>query len=515
MKLDKIQSFRGSYTDGTAHFEGARSRLEQLYSAPRNDTTPFVFVTWGLGTGHTIHWTTSDKNYHPSTHKTASYSPSLMKGISRLISSRPVDHTHEILVDIPPSIADQDIVLELDTGNGWTQSLKGPLPFWLILNGNMWMNPSISHKIMQDIYRYFFAQQVLPKTWTGELPKPMAMVFSGGQQDNFGIAEILRETLEIEGINSVGGFVGGVHCGNVRLSYPKSHVDCNFPKPASSLKEKDFPYPLTCDKNMLHNFLKSNSLIDEATGEKKIKVTLVYHIGMIRNWKMVVSDQFDTLNKCGTLDTSDQLLITYSNGDMKMVRDFIYQLLGDQNKHKLKKVVESTTEPWEVPAVNMMVDHCNGSSAPNDEVIFYFHNKGVSKWSRDWKDKLFEPYTYAFSLYWRKYIEYFTIERPYLCLEKLLLEKFTSCGPNWNRRSETYGDHYSGNMWAATCDHINHLEPLTTNNTSYTTAEMWVESWDKSIPAKITIGAYNLYEHLILPKEYSGVQQKRKRSQHN
>ena len=238
MKLDKIQSFRGSYMDGTAHFEGARSRLEHLYSAPRNDTSPFVFVTWGLGTGHTIHWT-SDTSYYPSTHKTASYKPNLMEGISRLISSQPVDHTHEIMVDIPPSIEDQGIVLELDTGegnSGWTQSLKGPLPFWLILNGDMWKNPSISHRIMQDIYRHFFSQQVLPKIKTGELPKPTAMVFSGGQQDNFGIAEILRETLGKEGIDSIGGFLGGVHCGTIRLSYPNSHVDCNFPKLESAGK---------------------------------------------------------------------------------------------------------------------------------------------------------------------------------------------------------------------------------------------------------------------------------------
>ena len=42
----------------------------------------------------------------------------------------------------------------------------------------------------------------------------------------------------------------------------------------------EFPYP------ELQTFLTSNNLIiDVITGEKKFRLTLVYHIGMVNNWK--------------------------------------------------------------------------------------------------------------------------------------------------------------------------------------------------------------------------------------
>ena len=130
--------------------------------------------------------------------------------------------------------------------------------------------------------------------------------------------------------------------------------------------------------------------------------------------------------------------------------------------------------------MNMMLDHCSShgnsnssnnnriinnsessststSSPPNkkEEVIFYFHNKGTSKYTDDWRSKVHLRRTYAYSLYWRKYIEYYTIERPQLCLEKLLSstllsskstdreEHYTSCGPNWRPASDNWGNHYS------------------------------------------------------------------------
>ena len=272
--------------------------------------------------------------------------------------------------------------------------------------------------------------------------------------------------------------------------------------------EQEFPYPLTCDKNELHNFLQNNYLIDASTG--KMNITLVYHIGMVGNWKTVVADQFNTLHKCGTLGIADRLFLTYSNGDKETLDTFIDTLL-ESNKHKLsRRIIESTKSPWEAPAMNTMVEYCNGSSSPKKEVIFYFHNKGTSKWTKDWRDKKDVPFTYSYVLYWRKYLEYFTIERPHLCLDKLLLssEDYTTCGPNYhagagpNQRQIT--EHYSGNFFATTCEHINHLEPILTNETSYTATEMWIvgSTW-KGKPAKLTTNFKKLYRNLVLPEKYA------------
>lgn len=89
----------------------------------------------------------------------------------------------------------------------------------------------------------------------------------------------------------------------------------NMADSSSSFGPDEFPYPLTCDKNDLTAFLRNADLIDNQTGEKKIAINIVYHIGMVGNWKTVVEDQFNTMNQCGLLDAADRLYLTYSNGD--------------------------------------------------------------------------------------------------------------------------------------------------------------------------------------------------------
>ena len=277
----------------------------------------------------------------------------------------------------------------------------------------------------------------------------------------------------------------------------------------------EFPYPLTCDKDALSAFLHNANLIDNKTGEKKISINLIYHIGQVGNWREVVTDQMNSLIKCGLLDAADNLYLTDSNGDgLCPVQDLMYQLLGGENLHKIKSIEESTQMPWEAPAMNMMLRHCSSSPSPKEEVVFYFHNKGTSRWSEDWKSKMDVPESYAYSLYWRKYLEYFTIERPQLCLEQLLLGGYTSCGPNWRagnmdnfkgrevpKGKHLISNHYSGNFWSATCEHINHLEPMT-GDMWYTDGELWIGKWE-GVQAKLTTHFKRLYSNLILPEEYA------------
>ena len=130
-------------------------------------------------------------------------------------------------------------------------------------------------------------------------------------------------------------------------------------------------------------------------------------------------------------------------------------------------------------------DYYRDSSSPKQDITFYFHNKGVSRHTTNWKTQLTNK-AYAYVLYWRKYLEYHTIERPYLCLAKLLLlhdnnkENYTSCGPNYAYKSEVGGrfatnDFYGGNFWSATCEHvITNLEPISSTNTEYAAAELWI-----------------------------------------
>ena len=299
--------FRGSFNDGRAHFEGARSRLEQMnfpLAATRNtESEPFVFVSWGLGTGelscinficcftcfsshhrtfscwkgHTIFWTRDRTKagepvtFHPATNQTASTSPQIYTGeeLAPILSTEPVYQIHEILVNIPEIVRSKNITLALD---GYEQPLNKPLPLWMILDGSVWSNPSISRTDVRLIYGTFFRTQVVTAIKRGDLPKPSAMVFSGGQEEHFHIAGMLSDMLEKQGIKSVPGFKGGSHCGVVRLSYPDSRVECQFEgqkyseaRPQLPRIKSDYPpsisTPLSsADFNTRHSLLEGTRL---------------------------------------------------------------------------------------------------------------------------------------------------------------------------------------------------------------------------------------------------------------
>ena len=66
-----------------------------------------------------------------------------------------------------------------------------------------------------------------------------------------------------------------------------------------------FPYELTCKKSDLSSFLQKNNLIDcnskreGAKSNNNITIAIAYHVGMIQNWRTIVSDQMATLSQCG------------------------------------------------------------------------------------------------------------------------------------------------------------------------------------------------------------------------
>ena len=276
----------------------------------------------------------------------------------------------------------------------------------------------------------------------------------------------------------------------------------------NAITNEDFPYPLTCKKSELHSFLKRNHL----TNQKDFNVAITYHVGMLNNWKDIVKDQVNTLKECGLMDIVDKLMISYSNGSLDDLLQVFNQLLesnGGENRLNIT-TVESTHEPWEGPAMNMIHQHCNERPQPQNSVVFYLHNKGASKWNENWKEKMRnnQTWTYGYSLYWRKYLEYFLIEHPALCLDKLLLQNTTTCGANWN--FDWPPNHYSGNFWSATCKHIQLLKPIPLNETHYNAAEFWIGQYHdfylKSHASLHNATHLNLYEHLLKPEEYRNLE---------
>ena len=115
-----------------------------------------------------------------------------------------------------------------------------------------------------------------------------------------------------------------------------------------------------------------------------------------------------------------------------------------------------------------------------------------------------KTWTYGHSLYWRKYLEYFLIEHPALCLEKILFQNASTCGANWH---PILRNHYSGNFWSASCEHIRRLKPMTSEDSGYYDAEFWVGKYkdresNQKHHANLHFTTENLYEHAITPEEY-------------
>jgi hypothetical protein len=85
-------------------------------------------------------------------------------------------------------------------------------------------------------------------------------------------------------------------------------------------------------------------------------------------------------------------------------------------------------------------------SAKNPEdYILYFHMKGISKQNRNTED-------------WRRYMEYFVIEKWKDCVAKLD-EGYDCCGVMWNTDTPIgMHPHFSGNFWWAKTSYINTLD---------------------------------------------------------
>lgn len=263
-------------------------------------------------------------------------------------------------------------------------------------------------------------------------------------------------------------------------------------------------------------------------------VRLFYHVGMIKNWEEIVHDQLMTLEKCGLAHYAKSFTITYTNGNpekLKRVLDSFHSFAKEATKIKIEIIPGHNMIPWEGTIMNSIYDTCHelagdmteneNESTPDESedesvnkgqrqsvVVFYFHNKGASRYDQNWKKQLKKRGSYAYSLYWRKYLEYFTLERPNLCLTAFANGAYT-CGPEFQMSPRM---HYSGNFWSASCDYIVKSKDVMKKfnmdeSHSYTAAEFWIgEGYNLFNEKNKFIGLIdderNMYNELFYPSEY-------------
>eukprot|EP00957_Ditylum_brightwellii_P054347 4118107-Ditylum_brightwellii.AAC.1 len=118
-----------------------------------------------------------------------------------------------------------------------------------------------------------------------------------------------------------------------------------------------------------------------------------------------------------------------------------------------------------------------------------------------------QEWSYSRSLYWRKYMTYFLLERPRLCVNVLTKSLGYTCGVELHHYP---GSHYSGNFWSASCKYIREspaLQPIDATETKYTAAEFWLlrnYSHDQKhrFVGLLLYHPWRPYRYLVQPSDY-------------
>lgn len=245
-------------------------------------------------------------------------------------------------------------------------------------------------------------------------------------------------------------------------------------------------------------------------------VSLFYHIGMLNNWREIVLDQFDTLERCGLGYIASNLTISFYNpstdvSDLESVHQIMELLHQFQFTTYLPSnatiLSASNSFPWERPIMEHISNFCH--QMKTSHIVFYFHTKGSSKYSTAEPES--EEYLNVFA--WRKYMEWFLLERPTLCMRAILRHGAETCGVEMY---DAPSMHYSGNFWSASCDHISDLPvreawPMSETNewVNYVSAEMWIGNYrfrstcEEKKYLNLFHSHFRLYEYRMTPDKYS------------
>mmetsp|Transcript_3573 Transcript_3573/g.6205 ORF Transcript_3573/g.6205 Transcript_3573/m.6205 type:complete len:379 (-) Transcript_3573:491-1627(-) len=270
----------------------------------------------------------------------------------------------------------------------------------------------------------------------------------------------------------------------------------------SKLHGEEWWYPLTCPTKSF------------STGNYSVVVG--YHVGMMNNWRNIVLDQLQTLYKCGVGELSSHLYVTYSNNDTKNTLEDLKAMFKRYPFAFKASFSPSMGQPVEGGAINFLHSHCQKrevhyQNTSHDTVAFYFHTKGSSRWEKDWRKALGSSFSYSNVLAWRKYMEYFLLERPQICINQIINEGMYGCGSWWLPQKRFYG----GNFWAASCHYLQSLKPLEIYDISESKWRWMAEGWiteDLRNAGNLTElnkfysssqPLHGLYRYMTTPEDYS------------
>lgn len=158
------------------------------------------------------------------------------------------------------------------------------------------------------------------------------------------------------------------------------------------------------------------------------------HACALGDWEEILDEQLSRIKVSGLYDACDSIFIgVLGKGNM------------DPFKKKYPKIKIAFKSPnvklYERPTLLRLYNLCR--SQPH-ALVLYLHTKGIS---RNRNENVRD---------WRRYMEYFNIDKWQECVRALTYENYDVCGVNWK---EAPLPHFSGNFWWARASYIYTLPP--------------------------------------------------------
>uniref|UniRef100_A0A6C0LFW4 Glycosyl transferase family 1 domain-containing protein n=1 Tax=viral metagenome TaxID=1070528 RepID=A0A6C0LFW4_9ZZZZ len=204
------------------------------------------------------------------------------------------------------------------------------------------------------------------------------------------------------------------------------------------------------------NFLNFN--IDEIEKNLHNGIVCFMHVCISDNFGMnvgqqIFNDQINYIRESGLYDKLDYIFVTVLGKNVFLTNDY-----------KIKVIYYSENiDEQEFPNISR-IKYFSDNISKNVKIL-RIHTKGVTN----------KPHAYE----WRKYLEYYLIEKNELCLQEL--DKFKCVGVNhhYYYDDNKYKNHFSGNFWWANSSYIKNLEQLEVNEDRCVTEHWLIGRLDK------------------------------------
>jgi len=200
-----------------------------------------------------------------------------------------------------------------------------------------------------------------------------------------------------------------------------------------------------------------------------------HHVCFINNGKQIFEDQYKYLVESGLYDSSEKIFCT---------------VLGDYDDYIFPEKYEIILRSKDVTIEEgYILKYMFTNSHLLHGKYWYIHTKGVNHFNR---------YTQEAVHHWRKYMEYFVIDKWEQCV--IDLDNYNTVGTSL-LEGPTVATHFSGNFWWARSDYVQ------TNSPDFSIGRMAHESWICKASTRDKIKNYHLpnkdlYQNIIYPHEY-------------